>query len=526
MTLLVRTCRFAKALFSGFRPGAFHTRLLVVALLLSFGHSQQAQAITYVSARAGNWSDATIWVGGVASGSTVTAADRVEVRHNLVYNLGADLVNEGILAVLGGEFRTPPAGGRSVFNRGASAQLIVRSGSFVLPLYQGTSALAGNLNNEGGRIYLDGSTVDIAQNWESIVFNGVVPRRVVLNTCLRVGENFTLKNGTDYYENTRVEIGLHGSGNYFFEGSAAALATATFKGTGLYHGGTSGNFDNKLFSTVAGGTGAITALEVPSVLKNEGTWMAQVASLCITSGNAPVGVFVPALPASACPIPGNATACVAAATPNADGTGPANNTDIDDDNDGLPDALELGLADALLDYPFFDKDYDGIPNFRDADTAGYIAPAGLDSDNDGLDNAYDNNDAAFAGAANNGIAPVNTDALFVGTDTVPDYLDLNSDGDSAPDWAEAFNDDLSPDQNVLNDLKLRATNFNTAFGAVRYDNAVDANANGYADPLDGHSPDARLAWFTDEAPARAWLVRQDSDRASARTVSRRAADRT
>ena len=33
-------------------------------------------------------------------------------------------------------------------------------------------------------------------------------------------------------------------------------------------------------------------------------------------------------------------------------------------------------------------------------------------------------------------------------------------------------------------------------------------ARGYADPPDWHSPAARLAWFTDEAPARAWLARQ------------------
>lgn len=33
-------------------------------------------------------------------------------------------------------------------------------------------------------------------------------------------------------------------------------------------------------------------------------------------------------------------------------------------------------------------------------------------------------------------------------------------------------------------------------------------AKGYDAPLDWHSPAARLAWFTAEAPARAWLARQ------------------
>jgi hypothetical protein len=36
---------------------------------------------------------------------------------------------------------------------------------------------------------------------------------------------------------------------------------------------------------------------------------------------------------------------------------------------------------------------------------------------------------------------------------------------------------------------------------------------GYVDPLDEHSPAARMAWFTDEALARAWLARQRAARA-------------
>ena len=35
-------------------------------------------------------------------------------------------------------------------------------------------------------------------------------------------------------------------------------------------------------------------------------------------------------------------------------------------------------------------------------------------------------------------------------------------------------------------------------------------SRGYDNPLDWHTPTARLGWFTDEAPARAWLARQRS----------------
>ena len=57
----------------------------------------------------------------------------------------------------------------------------------------------------------------------------------------------------------------------------------------------------------------------------------------------------------------------------------------------------------------------------------------LIADDDGIDDLYDNNDAAFAGGANNGITPYNHD----GADT-PDYIDINSDNDSVNDLREAF----------------------------------------------------------------------------------------
>jgi hypothetical protein len=93
--------------------------------------------------------------------------------------------------------------------------------------------------------------------------------------------------------------------------------------------------------------------------------------------------------------------------PNTDGRGPANYLDIDADDDGLTD------------------------NVEGQSTSGYQLPSGSDSDGDGIDDTYDNNDAAFAGAANNGITPVNTD----GTD-VADYLDIDSDNDGVDDLKE------------------------------------------------------------------------------------------
>jgi gliding motility-associated-like protein len=91
--------------------------------------------------------------------------------------------------------------------------------------------------------------------------------------------------------------------------------------------------------------------------------------------------------------------------PNTDATGGANYLDIDADNDGIVDNIE------------------GQP------TASYVAPTGVDTDGDGIDDAYDTI-VGFGGA---GVTPTNTD----GADT-PDYIDLDSDNDTAPDTTEGW----------------------------------------------------------------------------------------
>ncbi|MBK9211600.1 MAG: DUF4347 domain-containing protein [Saprospiraceae bacterium] len=158
-----------------------------------------------------------------------------------------------------------------------------------------------------------------------------------------------------------------------------------------------------------------------------------------------------------------------------DGDGIPNTKDLDSDNDGLTDIVESGGTDTNNDgiADGTDPDHDGIlssadqdptgygdtgntlnptntdgngnPNYLDIDadndgivdnvewqtTAGYIAPTGLDSDGDGIDNAYDQ--TLGFGDAGNTNTPTNTD----GTDT-PDYIDLNSDNTEQPDNVEAW----------------------------------------------------------------------------------------
>ncbi|WP_052188317.1 gliding motility-associated C-terminal domain-containing protein [Cellulophaga sp. Hel_I_12] len=139
--------------------------------------------------------------------------------------------------------------------------------------------------------------------------------------------------------------------------------------------------------------------------------------------------------------------------------------DIDSDNDGILDNVEAqttagyippsgkdvdcnGLDDAYEETPGacgglipIDTDKDGKPDFRDIDsdndgildnveaqpTVGFIAPCGVDNNNNGLDDHYEN-------GTTKGITPVDTDG-----DTKPDFRDIDSDNDGIIDNREAQN---------------------------------------------------------------------------------------
>ncbi|MBX2894427.1 MAG: gliding motility-associated C-terminal domain-containing protein [Cyclobacteriaceae bacterium] len=100
--------------------------------------------------------------------------------------------------------------------------------------------------------------------------------------------------------------------------------------------------------------------------------------------------------------------------PNTDGTGGANFLDIDSDNDGIVDIIEAQT------------------------TAGYLAPLGLDTDGDGIDNRFDIHNGGTA------LIPVNTDS----TDN-PDYTDSDTDNDTYPDQLEGYDTNNNGVANTL-----------------------------------------------------------------------------
>ncbi|MEL6133351.1 MAG: T9SS type A sorting domain-containing protein [Bacteroidota bacterium] len=94
-------------------------------------------------------------------------------------------------------------------------------------------------------------------------------------------------------------------------------------------------------------------------------------------------------------------------TPDTDGDGMKDFTDIDADNDGIVDNTEA------------------------QSTTSYTAPSGQDSDNDGLDDTYDVDCQPCSAITGAFIVPVNSDS-----DALPDYIDTDSDDDMIGDIIE------------------------------------------------------------------------------------------
>ena len=118
--------------------------------------------------------------------------------------------------------------------------------------------------------------------------------------------------------------------------------------------------------------------------------------------------------------------------------------DLDDDNDGIPDSVEGDDNvdtdnDGRPNYKDIDSDNDGIPDIIEAQaTDNFIAPSGVDTDRDGLDDAFDEDCNPCGSIFGVAIVPIDFDQ----TDGIPDYIDTDSDNDGTLDFTEAWDFDF------------------------------------------------------------------------------------
>ncbi|AHW61700.1 hypothetical protein FH5T_06820 [Draconibacterium orientale] len=186
--------------------------------------------------------------------------------------------------------------------------------------------------------------------------------------------------------------------------------------------------------------------------------------------------------------------------PDNDCDGVADVNDIDDDNDGIRDNIEnggywpeeqVGLIDSdhdgIPDYMDIDSDNDGIPdNIEGQGEHNYIPPSGVDSNGDGWDDIYD--------VTIGGVITFDEELTDTDGDSMPDYLDIDSDNDGVFDMIEGHDADHNGIADVLRwytdaDRDGLDDAYDTYYGWADYGNETGSNA-----PLQDFDEDRTRDW--------------------------------
>ena len=186
--------------------------------------------------------------------------------------------------------------------------------------------------------------------------------------------------------------------------------------------------------------------------------------------------------------------------PDNDCDGVADTDDIDDDNDGIRDNIEnggywpedqMGLIDSdhdgIPDYMDIDSDNDGIPdNIEGQGEHNYIPPTGIDANGDGWDDVYD--------VTIGGVITFDEQLTDTDGDSMPDYLDIDSDNDGVFDMIEGHDADHNGIADVLRwysdeDHDGLDDAYDTYSGWADYGNEIGSNA-----PLQDFDDDGTRDW--------------------------------
>ncbi|HKX57271.1 MAG TPA: hypothetical protein VJN01_14260, partial [Xanthomonadales bacterium] len=255
-TRIVHSQFYTPATRTGRAVKLFKPVFLLVWVILSMT-PLSAFAATFTTIANGNWNSGATWSGGLVPhvSGNFPSGDTINIHHTVTWNTGNNINNAGIVNL-------QPSGG-------SSAELIVPTGinvqntgtwniinakftqfRFVGGGNSGTPQ-SGSFVNKGGVVYVEGSIVEVAQDWTNSK-DASGADRTFINSCLITGQNFSNTDSNDLLQGASVSIGWHGSGSFQYSDS-----NFQFNDVRVQLAGTSGNFElNK--GTISGDIDYIT----------------------------------------------------------------------------------------------------------------------------------------------------------------------------------------------------------------------------------------------------------------------------
>ncbi|WP_192823135.1 T9SS type A sorting domain-containing protein [Rufibacter sp. LB8] len=159
--------------------------------------------------------------------------------------------------------------------------------------------------------------------------------------------------------------------------------------------------------------------------------------------------------------------------------------------------------DKFADFHDLDTDNDGLLDLIEAqapsvNTAGYrpvlLTEEGenVDADQNGLNDEFDTEEGGGLP-----LIPVNTDAAYLNPDAIPDYLELDSDGDLAPDYYEGF--DYNHNGTAIAELIALGQAFNDRTGTTYYGSSDLGGQVTTTDGVTTNNPNTIPDWLDQSA---------------------------
>jgi len=248
----------------------------LMAMLIVLCSFQSTTAQTYTTIGNGNWNSPSVWLGGTIPPAAVTASQTVNIRHQVNFNLDAELKVYGKLNITGGTLQFPSTYSKrtSVFSGG---QLMVLNGSFL----QSTADRNSDVYADGGRMRFENSVIKVGKAF--IATSG--SRRIFKNSTIQVGEGYHSQGSSgapvyDTIQYSTVEVSVAGGGHFEAKDHCHTVcANANI----LVYNGDFKTADQASLKTLsfASDNYALNKLKVAGHLDNAASWIARVYSYCI-----------------------------------------------------------------------------------------------------------------------------------------------------------------------------------------------------------------------------------------------------